>query len=238
MSLVICIKDKDRFIFGADKQASTANNKNHDAIKIWELPDLNGALMGAVGQCRASQIIQYSDLIDWNAILRIDGIDTEFVIREIVPKIVLKLRENGIWCGGVSDSDPEKSVDIFLPNSFLFAIGAKAFLIWNDLSVVEIEDTYAIGSGSDVANGALFATKGKDPFERIVTCIHAAAESTLYVDHHIDFLATKTYPKDERQIRKALGIPEPVVEKPAEKKTTTKKKTTSTKAKKADNKKE
>ena len=67
MSLVIAIKDKDRIVFGADKQVSGAGSKSHNTIKIWDVPELPGAIMGGVGSLRASQVIQYSKLIDLNA---------------------------------------------------------------------------------------------------------------------------------------------------------------------------
>jgi len=79
-------------------------------------------------------------------------------------------------------------------------------MIWNDLSVTEIDDYLAIGSGSDVARGALFATKKQNPFERIVTAIDAAAESTLFVDDDIDLLATDIHDGDQEKIAKALGF--------------------------------
>ena len=93
-----------------------------------------------------------------------------------------------------------------IPNVFIFAYKEKAWVIWHDLSVVEIADYFAIGSGADVARGALFATKEKNPFERIVTCIDAAAESTLFVDDGIDLLTTNNKSKDVKQIAKALGL--------------------------------
>lgn len=78
-------------------------------------------------------------------------------------------------------------------------------MIWHDLSVTELEDYLAIGSGSEVAQGALFATPDKNPFERIITSIEAAADTTLYVDNGIDLLATKYYTRDAKNIAKALG---------------------------------
>ena len=60
MSLVIAVKEKDRIVLGADKQASLGNAKDHTNTKIWRVEDLPGAIMGSVGSARASQIIQYS----------------------------------------------------------------------------------------------------------------------------------------------------------------------------------
>ena len=199
MSLIVAIKDKNRVILGADKQVSTGGNKDHTSTKIWEVKELPGALIGGVGSARASQIIQYSQIVDKNAAMR--GVDTEFVVCSLVPTIVATLKAGGIIV------EPRKDGDCtVMPNAFVFAYKSQAWIIWNDLSVIEISDYFAIGSGSDVANGALFATKEKNPFERIVTCIYAAAESTLFVDEGIDLLATEQRSKDLKLVSKALGI--------------------------------
>jgi len=200
MSLVVAIKHKDRFVIGADKQVSTGLNKDHTAIKLWTLSELPDAVMGSVGTIRAMQVIQYSDIIDKNCFG--EEITTEFIVKSLVPTIIATLEGNGVEC---SEGDEKKSIK-YMPNSFIFAIKDKAWLIWNDLSVTEITDAMAIGSGSDIAKGVLYATKDKDPFSRIVTCIDAAAEATLYVDDGIDLLATKVYSDDEKLIKKALGI--------------------------------
>ena len=68
MSLVVAIKDKDRVVLGADKQVSTGGTKDHTNTKIWKLEELPGAIIGSVGAARASQIIQYSQIIDKNLI--------------------------------------------------------------------------------------------------------------------------------------------------------------------------
>jgi ATP-dependent protease HslVU (ClpYQ) peptidase subunit len=198
MSLIIAIKEKDRIILGADKQVSTGSTKDHTATKIWEMTELEGGLMGGVGSARASQIIQYSQVINKNFT---GPINTEFVICALVPTIAATLKANGI-----ATTASEEDSCTMIPNVFIFAYKEKAWVIWHDLSVVEIADYFAIGSGADVARGALFATKEKNPFERIVTCIDAAAESTLFVDDGIDLLTTNNKSKDVKQIAKALGL--------------------------------
>ena len=199
MSLVIAIKDKDRIVLGADKQVSSGDSKDHTITKIWPVEELPGAVMGGVGSARASQIIQYSSIIDKNLIGK--DITTEFVICALAPTIAAGLKANGI---NIEAKDGD-FCDM-MPNSFIFAYKDKAWMIWNDLSVTEIGDYLAIGSGSDVARGALFATKKHNPFERIVTAIDAAAESTLFVDDGIDLLATGEHDGDNEKIAKALGF--------------------------------
>jgi 20S proteasome alpha/beta subunit len=202
MSLVVAIKDKERIVLGADKQASTGGSKDHTCTKIWELEELPGAIMGGVGSARASQIIQYSQIIDKNLLNK--EINTDFIVRVLAPTLAAGLKANGI----VVDASDGAKCDM-MPNAFIFAYKDKAWSIWHDLSVSEIGEYIAIGSGSDVARGVLYATPEKDPFNRIVTSIEAAAESTLYVDNGIDLLATDTYEEDIVSMSNALGIPLP-----------------------------
>ena len=211
MSLVVAIKDRNRIVLGADKQASTGGTKDHTNTKIWKLEELPGALIGSVGSARASQIIQYSQVIDKNLIT--DNIDTTFVVRVLAPTLANGLRANGI----VVEAGEGGKCDM-MPNAFIFAYKDRAWTIWHDLSVSEIEEYFAIGSGSDVARGVLFATPEKNPFDRIVTSIEAAAESTLYVDNGIDLLVTGTYDEDLTNMAVALGLPLPKPKKPRAKK--------------------
>ena len=211
MSLVVAIKDKDRIVLGADKQTSVSDFKDHSSTKIWPVDELPGALMGSVGTARASQIIQYTHVIDKN-LLNDNDVDTDFIICSLAPTIAAGLKSNGIVVEAGESSTCE-----LMPNSFIFAYRDRAWMIWNDLSVTEIEDYLAIGSGSDVARGALYATKkSKNPFERIVTSIDAAADSTLFVDDGIDLLATKVHKDDAELIATAFGYK--IKKKPTEEK--------------------
>lgn len=203
MSLVVAIKDNNRIVLGADKQVSTEFNKDHTCTKIWAVPELPGACMGGVGSARANQIIQYSQIIDKNDVDE-DNFDTGYVVTKVVPSIVATLKANGMDC----ELKDAPSV-LTCPNTFLLAYKDKAWLIWNDLSVSELDEYLAIGSGADVATGALFATKDENPFERIVTCIDAAAETTLFVDNGVDLLATVNLDSDEDAAKTALGFGEP-----------------------------
>lgn len=199
MSLVIAIKDKNRIVLGSDRQTSTAYNKDHSCTKIWNVPDLDGAIMGGVGMARASQIIQFSPVVDKN-LLAEEGPTLDFMISSLGPSIMATLEANGVICDAKEGDACKMS-----PNSFIFAYKDKAWMIWNDLSVTEIEDYLAIGSGSDVAKGVLFATKDKNPFERIITAIDAAADMTLFVDDGVDLLTTRLYASDTKDLKSALN---------------------------------
>jgi len=200
MSLVIAIKEKNRIVLGADKQVSVGDSKDHTNTKIWPVTELPGAIMGSVGSARASQIVQYMNIIDKNLIPENQEVSTDFIICSLVPTIAAGLKQNGI-----NVDIPDGGSCELMPNSFIFAYKDRAWMIWNDFSVSEIEGYFTIGSGSDVARGALFATEDKNPFERIVTSIDAAADTTLYVDNGIDLLATEDFEGDDVAIARALG---------------------------------
>lgn len=202
MSLVIAIKDKDRIVLGADRQVSVGGTKDHTTTKIWKVESLPGAIMGSVGSARASQIIQYTDVIDKNLIKK--DVTTEYIICVLAPIIAATLKTSGVIVEA-----PEGGVCNLMPNSFIFAYKDRAWMIWNDLSVSEIDEYLAIGSGAEVARGALFATKDKNPFDRIVTSINAAATATLFVDDGIDLLVTVPLEEDITQAAHALGIKPP-----------------------------
>lgn len=201
MSLICAIKDKDRFVLASDMQSSTGTGKEHSATKIWRAYDNPDIIVGSVGSMRVSQIIQFSYLIDKN-LLGAD-IDTGFIVSSVVPVLATTLKANGV----VIDATDEISF-LNMPNSFVIAYKDKCWVIGNDFSVSEIDDYTALGSGSDIARGALFASEGADPFTRAVVSIAAASESDLYVDNRINLLSTKTYQEDEKLIKKALGYEE------------------------------
>jgi hypothetical protein len=119
MSLVIAIKDKDRIVLGADKQTSVSDFKDHSSTKIWPVEELPGALMGSVGTCRASQIIQYANIIDKNLIN--GDLSTDFIICSLAPTIAAGLKAHGI----VVEPGENGSCDM-MPNSFIFAYKDKA----------------------------------------------------------------------------------------------------------------
>ena len=206
MSVIVAIKDKGRFVIGSDSQATIkSSSKDHNTVKIWPVKGLPGAILGSVGSCRASQIIQYYNIIDKNYLY--EDLDAEYVVTVLIPAIVNTLNKNGI------KTDFENADATYLPNSYIFAYRDKAWIILNDLSIMEIEDFYAIGSGREVANGVLFATKNNsNPFDRIVTAITAAADMTLYVDESINILTTGTCKDDTKRIAKAFKIDKKQIE--------------------------
>lgn len=202
MSLVVAIKDGNRFVLGADKQISSGNVKEHTFTKVWEVKDIDSCVMGSVGYARASQVIQYSyGLINKNLISP-EELTEEYIVNHLANTIRMILEENDISAQVAED---KSLIMAAIPNVYIFCYKDKGWIINYDLSVTEISDYVAIGSGAEVARGVLFATKDKDPFERIIMSIDAASTETIYVDNSVEFQATEVYEDDEDKIIKALN---------------------------------
>ncbi len=205
MSLVVAIKDKDRFILGADKQASVWNSKTHNATKIWPT-EYEGCCMGSVGYARASQIIQFiKGLLDGVGFGKPE-LDDAFIHLQLPRTIYETLKMHG-----AIPEAPEGS-QFILPNDFFIAYKDRCWKINQDLSVEEVEEYDAIGSGSEVALGVIetsYMYKEKNPYQIITNAIDIAAEKTLYVDHEVEFAETVPDKKDIVNRMLALGYDVP-----------------------------
>ena len=205
MSLVVAIKDKDRFILGADKQASVWNSKTHNATKIWPT-EYEGCCMGSVGYARASQVIQFiKGLLDGAGFGKPE-LDDAFIHLQLPRTIYETLKMHG-----AIPEAPEGS-QFILPNDFFIAYRDRCWKINQDLSVEEVEEYDAIGSGSEVALGVIetsYMYKEKNPYQIITNAIDIAAEKTLYVDHEVEFVETVPDKKDIVNRMMALGYEVP-----------------------------
>ena len=200
MSLVIAIKNKNRFILGADKQASIWNNKEHSATKVW-YTEYEGCCIGSVGWARASQIVQYiKGLLDGAGFGKSE-LNDEYIHLQL-PRIIYEtLKAHGAIVENLEQP-------ISLPNDFFIAYKDRCWKIGSDLSVTEIAEYDAIGSGSDIALGVIetsYMYKEPNPFQIITNAIDIAAEKTLYVDHEVEFVTTELIKSDVDNQMTALG---------------------------------
>ena len=181
MSVVVAIKENGKVYVGSDSQVTKGGTrttlKNPNNYKIWKVPGAENCLMGHVGNVRDANIVRLIDGLVTDYSVYKNYVDFEFVVKRVVPSIVSELKEFGM----IKD---EKYVDS-LDSSFIFAFRDKLYFINRDLSVLEIDDYVAIGSGEDQAIGSLLSTEGEKPIERIVKAIKASAAADIYVDYPI-----------------------------------------------------
>lgn len=185
MSVVVAVKDGDRFCLGADAQVSGYNQKrfgkkNNKPFKIWNVLNADGAIMGGVGDLRDLQLLRYCEhLLDELSVLK-GEIDTKYMVNKLASKIH-EVLSNGHSIKG----------DAMCMNSmFILAFKDRAWVINENFSVLEVDEYDVIGSGAEVALGVLNTTSDEPVEGRITQAIQAAADNTLYVGGDIDTLHT------------------------------------------------
>ena len=182
MSVVVAIKEGGKIYLGADSQVTKGGTrttlKNPNNYKIWKVDGCEGCIMGHVGNLRDANVIRLMcNVIDDYDEYR-KRVDYRFIVKYIVPEIVKSLREANYLKSG------EGYVD-FIDSAFLFAYRDSLYMINSDLSVIEVDDYVAIGSGANEAIGSLLSTEGQSPRKRIVKASKSSAASDIYVDYPI-----------------------------------------------------
>jgi ATP-dependent protease HslVU (ClpYQ) peptidase subunit len=126
----------------------------------------NGAaVMGCTGSFRLTQLLRYSLKLPAYA----SGDDLmRYMTIDFINAVRTCLRE-----GGFAEKEKEKEHG----GTFLVGIAGRLFYVEGDYQVGESDDdSYAIGTGDDIAFGALFATRhlGLSPQERLELALQAA----------------------------------------------------------------
>lgn len=188
MSVVVAIKENNKVYIGVDSQVTKGGTrttlKNPHNYKVWRVPGAPHCLMAQVGSFRDSNVVRLMDRLvtDYN-IFR-EHVGYEFVVKKVVPDIVEELKKYGM----LKDDKYIECMD----SAFIFAFEDQLYMIGRDLSVIEIDDYVAMGSGEDQAIGSLLSTEGSEPRERIVKAIKASAAADIYVDYPIILTDTET----------------------------------------------
>ena len=181
MSVVVAIKEGKKVYIGVDSQVTKGGTrttlKNPNNYKVWRVPNAPHCLMAQVGNLRDANVVRLMDRLITDYNIYRGHIDYEFVVKKVVPDIVDELKKYGM----LKDDRYVECID----SSFVFAYCNQLYMISRDLSVIEIDDYVAMGSGEDQAIGSLLSTEGEEPRERIVKAIKASAAADIYVDYPI-----------------------------------------------------
>lgn len=180
MSVVVAVKEGNKVFVGADSQVTSGGTrttlKNPNNFKIWKVGETKNCLMAHVGHVREANVIRLLDIVDEYDVYK-NRIGYQYVVKKVIPAILRGLEDARIIKSG-------EIVEV-MESSYLFIYKNHLFHIASDLSVIEVEDYVAIGSGSNQAIGSLLSTEGEKPKERIIKAIKASAASDIYVDYPI-----------------------------------------------------
>ncbi len=187
MSVVVAIKNKDHVLVGCDGQLTYGYTKSNLTIqkKIWKPTDDKNIVMGLVGTLRDANILSVAEgWVDELTELK-NSVDLKYVIKNIIPKVFMEIE-----CQGrLNIKDGIKS----MASNITFAYKDKAYGIYSDGAVIEMDDIIADGSGFRLCLGAWNNLKDKDisAREKLVQTIKAACESDIYVNYPIIIMNTK-----------------------------------------------
>lgn len=189
MSVVVAIKKDGKVFLGADSQVTKGGTrqtlKNPNNYKIWKVKGADHCLMAHVGAVREANAIRIiGNMIDELTLLR-DEVDFDYVVGSIVPHILDRLKD---WNFIPDSGSAFGSMD----SDFLFVYRDHLFLISHDASVIEIDDSVAIGSGAPEAIGSVLSTEHLPPQKRIIQAIKASAAADIYVDYPIILTDTES----------------------------------------------
>lgn len=190
MTIVVGLIDQDRRVFmGADTVRSNGNRyvdqnskltrmlvKRPYRTKSQEIAKKDAYIVvGTSGSIRAGQVVSVMPAPDWTA--------GQSAYHYLIGPFVAAVRSALEDAGQVGKS-PIQSDETEL--TMLVAIDGCLFVIWQDFSVTQPIDPYAaIGSGTDLALGALFALHNFPPtfglpghpsaIDMVTKALHAAA---------------------------------------------------------------
>ena len=180
MSVVVAVKEGNKIYVGADSQVTCGSTRttlaNPNNYKIWKVGNTDHCLMAHVGMVRDANRVRLLDFISDYDVYK-DSINYRYVVENVVPAIVESL-DNAKF---IDKNKLENGIDSF----FLFIYKDRIYSIGADLSVLEVNDYIAIGSGCNQALGSLLSTEGENTKERIIKAIKASAASDIYVDYPI-----------------------------------------------------
>lgn len=139
-------------------------------------------VVGLSGSFRDAQIIQH-------CVPGPAGCDfaevPNYLVTNWIPSVQETLRKNG--SGGLEENHE-------MGNALLIGLAGRLFVVTSDFSVAEYQNYFALGSGGDIACGALYALAFRNkrllPHERLITALEAAAEHSSSVRPPFHFLSS------------------------------------------------
>lgn len=168
MTCVVGVKHNNKVYMASDLLGS---NKHTKALrKDGKVFVKNNILFGGTSSYRMIQLLQYSLVIPEH--LSTQSVD-EYLRTSFIDAIRDLFKKNGY---ASIDNNEETG------GTFLIGYRGRLFTVFSDYQVAENDSDYSsVGSGSDIALGAMFATEDLPPADRLTIAITAASEFNPYV---------------------------------------------------------
>lgn len=182
MSVVVAVRDEGKIWLATDSQVTAGWTKSlllsQHSFKIFK--GRNKVNIGVVGSLRDANIISTSDVdfISENDILK-DNVNFKNMVRETVPKLFDEL--------GKHHRVYQDHGMLYLESSFIIAHGESCYVITSDGCVQELNDMFAIGSGSEMAESAYTILRDTElsPKDKAIRTVMSSCERDIFVDYPI-----------------------------------------------------
>ena len=185
MSIVVALKDKDRFWLAADSQVTVGGTKDTISHRhSYKIFNNFLSIVGSVGYLRDINIISTMDssLIPERNLLT-NTVSFNTIVRDVVPNLFEELNNNGRLI---------KTEDglLMAASEFIIAYQDQCYQIFQDGTVIEVVDMAAIGSGGYVAENANLILKdvaddSMSIIERLIKLVEASFKKDVYVNYPI-----------------------------------------------------
>jgi len=164
MTCIVGLKTTNGVILGGDSAASTWNTVR--TLAYSKVFSKDGTLYGFTGTIRMGQLLRYS--------FQPPARDGQEVMAYLVTRWTDALRTTFKDAGFAS-----KENEVERGGHFLIGYDRRLFHIEGNYQVFEASDGFdAVGSGEEYALGALHATAGEKPMDRVRIALDAAARFT------------------------------------------------------------
>lgn len=180
MSVVVAIKENDTIYFGADTLMTRGDTKisevnNEEKYKLTKFS--NGVILAHTGGVATTQKLVFHE--EWFDKVPEKGLDKEFILNDIVPKLKKELEEYKLL-------EEDGSMDA----TFFIAYKDKLYDLKTGFTSVRITEHASIGAGKDFALSSL--SKENPPLEdRMLSALKTSAKMCSSVGGPFVFIDTK-----------------------------------------------
>lgn len=168
MTCIIGFAADNSVYIGGDSAASDGHNVSiYSTPKVFKRGEL---VFGFTGSYRMGQLLRYHLVPP----ARHEGVeDIEYLVVHLIPEIRTTFKEHGF---SKTDSSEESG------GTFLIGYRGNLYVVYTDYQVSQTADSIAaIGSGAEVALGAMYALDIEPPVDRITRSLEIAATLNAFV---------------------------------------------------------
>jgi ATP-dependent protease HslVU (ClpYQ) peptidase subunit len=158
-------------LMGADRQYTTGWLIKEHSKEYSKIFELGLFMVGFSGHVKTHQIIEHFTKVGNEKTKN----NIEYIIKNLILPIKTALREHG-------DLKKENEIENMESGYFLVSYAGKIYNVGYDFAISRsIYDFNAVGSGENLANGAMMALKNLPPKKRIKKSLKIVSEFDAYV---------------------------------------------------------